>query len=117
MNIYDDKTVYKIIAGIFVTFSVLMIISAAAHGGLKTALFAVWLIVAVIILATVFSSSIKANLPKDAKSPVENFMAVYWNYFCFRTFLWFIIFLLCVASLFVWEYLDQRFPAQQESTL
>lgn len=117
MNIHNDKTLYKIITGVFLTFSIVSMILAASAGGVKALLFTAWIIFALVIFWSIVVITINSGLSVSSKNILVRAVSgiVDSHIYCFALGL--LVVLLIILSVGVWDYLDQRFPAKEDSSI
>ncbi len=118
MNIYDDKTLYKLISGIgFVIFSV-AIIPAFINGGPKAALFVFWLGIAIAAFLVIVALIVE-KISGDYSSGgfVRNYANIWFDMNSFKAVVSLVFIILLMASAAVWGFLDRKMPNQKPGDL
>jgi hypothetical protein len=111
MNIFDDKILYKLIFFVLVIFMVAITSLAYFSGGMKYALFILWIIFALglfwgIVIFSLLQKGIHASFNKIPK-------IIFWggvNIFYLQCKLTILIIFFIVLSGYVWNFLNHHFP-------
>jgi len=112
MPISNDKSLYKLLAGIVFAVSIPLIAMAWAAGGIKAALFGVWIIFGIAVFGLIIALSITSpSIGSSSKSIVARAAGGLFSYHSYRFLLFLLAFLMVTLSVWVWTYLDRRFPA------
>jgi hypothetical protein len=117
MDIHNDKTLFKLIAKIFLIFSVLALIFAAIAGGLKAILFTVWIIFSCILFIIIIALSIDSGISVPSKKPLVRALSGIADFHFYQSSLGLLFILLAILSVGVWDYLDQKFPPKNNILL
>lgn len=110
MDIFSDKTIYKLTAGAMLIVSIFMLSLAAITGGLKMFLFIAWLICAVLIFLLVISLLMfQKSLLSSSKSLLTRITGGVIDFQLFKIFSLILAICLGLISGSVWIYLDKKF--------
>jgi hypothetical protein len=115
MNIYDDKTLYKLIVkiGLFVVAGSAFF--AALGGGLKAGLFVLWLAIAVCIFWGVAFLAAGTIGNVSSKSLIINLIKFENDIMACKLLILLVSLILALSSVAVWNFLDHKFPDKERN--
>lgn len=106
MDLLNEKTLHKILAGLY-----LFVVAVVMFGaGIKAGLFALWLSVAFVIFWLIVLLTIGDVSGFGKNGFIATYIKISVDIFFYKVFMFIVFCTLAWASINVWDFLDKKFP-------
>ena len=118
MNIFHDKKLYKFMASVFGVVFVSATIMTSITSGIKVAIFSCWIMFALLVFWLLVSVAVTQKAEEfSSKNGAFAFLHGLVSYYRFHTFLIVLAIVMLVLSVNVWNFLDKKFPAAENTNI